>query len=351
MRSIRCGNPYFPFNFPPTGWAFWTAVACRSQNTALSLAWGRSAAATARAPSRCPTCRASATDATGQGQGCRSVPRRNERGRVDRAAHFGDADPHSHAASFLEAADTSYPTPACAPVTEGLAYTTGSQPLTQMAFRACLTGGGPTHNNMRPTDRSILLALQGIFRRALKQRTSTTFVTASCGKESRVADNTSTNTEDEANAEGTGESGANSEANGADVAGADAPAMDAAPPPGSVPVTVMGNLTSVSAAIRIGTQWVRPTNPPPASTWFVVIDLTFLQVVANVVSTSKDQVPPALGPYVGNPGFLLIVDSIQWRWDSVPQGALYSLRVQVRVWSRPCEQFTHNGRVNLGHHG
>jgi hypothetical protein len=87
----------------------------------------------------------------------------------------------------------------------------------------------------------------------------------------------------------------------------------------------MGNLTSASTGIRIGTQWVRTTSaPPPGSTWFVVIDLTFLQVVANVVSTSKDRVPPELGPYVGNPGFLLIVTSVAWRWDSVPQGALYA---------------------------
>jgi hypothetical protein len=100
--------------------------------------------------------------------------------------------------------------------------------------------------------------------------------------------------------------------------------MGAAPPPGSVPVTVMGTMSNGGAGMRIGKQWVWPGSPPLNSTWFVVVDLTFLQVVANVVSTSKDQVPPALGPYIGNPGFLLIAVSIAWRWDSVPQGALYS---------------------------
>jgi hypothetical protein len=100
--------------------------------------------------------------------------------------------------------------------------------------------------------------------------------------------------------------------------------MGAAPPPGSVPVTVMGTLNYPQGGIRIGTQWVWANNPPANSTWFVVVDLTYLQVVANVVSTSKDQVPPALGPYIGNPGFLLIVTSMGWRFDQVPQGALYS---------------------------
>ena len=127
-----------------------------------------------------------------------------------------------------------------------------------------------------------------------------------------MADNTNTNTEDEADPEGSGE----------DVAGEDVPATSS--PPGSVPVTVMGTVSNGGAGIRIGKQWVWPGSPPLNSTWFVVVDLTFLQVVANVVSTSKDQVPPALGPYIGNPGFLLIAVSIAWRWDSVPQGALYS---------------------------
>ncbi|MEA2572782.1 MAG: hypothetical protein QOH93_80 [Chloroflexia bacterium] len=96
-------------------------------------------------------------------------------------------------------------------------------------------------------------------------------------------------------------------------------------PAGSVPVTVMGNLGQAFAGIRIGTQpYIWPNNPPANSTWFVVIDLTYLQVVANVVSTSTNQVPPALGPYIGNPGFLLITTSIGWTFDHVPQGALYS---------------------------
>lgn len=139
-----------------------------------------------------------------------------------------------------------------------------------------------------------------------------------------MADNTNTNAEGGAGANAADEAGVGQMA-GAEAAAEGAVAGDVAPPPGSVPVTVMGNLTSASVAIRIGTQWVRTTNaPPPGSTWFVVIDLTFLQVVANVVSTSKDQVPPALGPYIGNPGFLLIATSVAWRWDSVPQGALYS---------------------------
>ena len=145
-----------------------------------------------------------------------------------------------------------------------------------------------------------------------------------------MADNTNTSTSTEG---GAGADAAGEEADGGQLAGAEAAAepagegalaADAAPPAGSVPVTVMGNLTSPTAAIRIGTQWVRPNNPPAGSTWYVVIDLTFLQVVVNELSNSRDQVPPALGPYVGNPGFLLVATSIAWRWDSVPQGALYS---------------------------
>lgn len=140
-----------------------------------------------------------------------------------------------------------------------------------------------------------------------------------------VADNTDTNTQGGAGANAAGEESGAGNVAGAEAASEGALAAEVAPPPGSVPVTVMGNLTSPSVGIRIGTQWVRTTSaPPPASTWFVVIDLTFLQVVANVVSTSKDQVPPELGPYIGNPGFLLIATSVAWRWDSVPQGALYA---------------------------
>ncbi len=98
-----------------------------------------------------------------------------------------------------------------------------------------------------------------------------------------------------------------------------------AAPAGSVPVTVMGNLGQAFAGIRIGTQqMIWPNNPPLNSTWFVVVDLTYLQVVANVVSTSTSQVPPALGPYIANPAFMLIAVSIGWTFDHVPQGALYS---------------------------
>ena len=152
-----------------------------------------------------------------------------------------------------------------------------------------------------------------------------------------MADNTNTNAADATNADSADAEAAGAEASAAanadaanadsadaEAAGAEASAMGAAPPAGSVPVTVMGTLAYPQAGIRIGTQWVWPNNPPANSTWFVVVDLTYLQVVANVASTSNSQVPSALGPYIGNPGFLLIAVSMAWRFDQVPQGALYS---------------------------
>jgi hypothetical protein len=141
-----------------------------------------------------------------------------------------------------------------------------------------------------------------------------------------VANNTNTNADDAADAADAADTGASAvDADAADVADADASAMAMAAPAGSIPVTVMGNLGQAFAGIRIGTQqMIWPNNAPLNSTWFVVVDLTYLQVVANVVSTSTTQVPPALGPYIANPGFMLIAVSLGWTFDHVPQGALYS---------------------------
>jgi microcystin-dependent protein len=60
----------FPFNFPPTGWAFCDGQLMPiSQNTALFSLSAPCTAATARAPSRFPTCRAARPCSPARGRG------------------------------------------------------------------------------------------------------------------------------------------------------------------------------------------------------------------------------------------------------------------------------------------
>lgn len=129
-----------------------------------------------------------------------------------------------------------------------------------------------------------------------------------------MADNANTNT---ASASGTAGAGTSQAA----ATGGAAPGGN-----GNVPMAIVGSLATDWANVVIGNNFIDP-NPNPApnnSYWFVVIDLTNLNVVANVTSTSNSDLPSQLNPYVGNPQYLLILTTVGLTFDNLPVGALYS---------------------------
>ncbi len=122
---------------------------------------------------------------------------------------------------------------------------------------------------------------------------------------------------------------ANTNATGAATDQAAATGGGAAGGNGNVPVAVLGSLATDWANVVIGYSannfiWPTPNPAPVNSYWYVVIDLTNLNVVANVTSTSNSDVPSQVSAYAGNPQYLLILTTIGLRFDNLPVGALYS---------------------------
>lgn len=94
---------------------------------------------------------------------------------------------------------------------------------------------------------------------------------------------------------------------------------------GNVPVTVEGSFGQYpyGRLVIAGKGYYGPNNAQANSYWFVVVDLTTLDVVVNEVSADGDQIPASVQQYDGNPQYLLILSSLALRTDNVPQGALY----------------------------
>ena len=159
----------FPFNFPPTGWAFCNGQLIPiSQNTALFALLGTFYGGDGKSTFALPNLLDSAPMQTGQGQGL-SLRSLGEQSGVESITLLVSEIPfHTHTLkASINPADNKLPNPALVlgVSTEGLAYTSGNPPLTQMAFQGLSPAGGSLpHNNMQPyLTLNFCIAMQGIF--------------------------------------------------------------------------------------------------------------------------------------------------------------------------------------------
>ena len=159
----------FPFNFPPTGWAFCDGQLMPiSQNTALFSLLGTFYGGDGKSPFALPDLQGSAPMQPGQGQGL-SERFLGEMSGVETITLLVSEIPlHTHTAMVApDLADVQGPTTATC-----LARPDGATPLNatgggtvQFAFQALPpAGGGLPHNNMQPyLTLNFCIALQGIF--------------------------------------------------------------------------------------------------------------------------------------------------------------------------------------------
>jgi hypothetical protein len=96
-----------------------------------------------------------------------------------------------------------------------------------------------------------------------------------------------------------------------------------------VPATALSRYTQTWAPtqLAIGTQVYVPTgNPNPDMNyfWYVVVDLTNLNVVVNEVLEDETSVPPDVQKYAGNAQYFLFVITNVANGYNIPQGNLYT---------------------------
>jgi microcystin-dependent protein len=158
----------FPFNFPPTGWAFCDGQLMPiSQNTALFSLLGTVYGGDGKSTFALPDLQGNAPMQPGQGQGL-SQRFLGEQSGVETITLLVSEMPfhtHSIMASQRDAIDR-IPGPATQPaVGVALSYYAPAANFTPMAFQALSpAGGGLPHNNMQPyLTLSFCIALQGIF--------------------------------------------------------------------------------------------------------------------------------------------------------------------------------------------
>ena len=166
----------FPFNFPPTGWAFCDGQLMPiSQNTALFSLLGTTYGGDGKSTFGLPNMQGNAPMQQGQGQGLSDVFL-GETGGTETVTLLQTEIPvHTHIFQGCDAdATTANPTnqlPAKGLWDNGTsfgvvgAYSTTTPPNAQMAFQALSPyGSGLPHNNMQPyLTLNFCIALQGIF--------------------------------------------------------------------------------------------------------------------------------------------------------------------------------------------
>jgi microcystin-dependent protein len=161
----------FPFNFPPTGWAFCDGQLMPiSQNTALFSLLGTTYGGDGKSTFALPDMQGNAPMQPGQGQGL-SLRDLGEMSGVESITLLQSEMPvhtHSIRAHNIDAADTQNPSAdtSLAQSNQGQAYqTVANANLTLMAFQSLPPpGGGLPHNNMQPyLTLNFCIALQGIF--------------------------------------------------------------------------------------------------------------------------------------------------------------------------------------------
>lgn len=160
----------FPFNFPPTGWAFCNGQLMPiSQNTALFSLLGTTYGGDGKSTFALPDLQGSAPMQPGQGQGL-SLRDLGEQSGVESITLLVSEIPlHSHAlmADALDASDLNAPASnrVLALSTGVQAYQTATAGAAPMAPQALPpAGGGLPHNNMQPyLTLNFCIALQGVF--------------------------------------------------------------------------------------------------------------------------------------------------------------------------------------------
>jgi hypothetical protein len=112
-------------------------------------------------------------------------------------------------------------------------------------------------------------------------------------------------------------------------------AAPAATAPNNIPVSAMGRFAPGSSgysALAIGTNHPNWYNLNPSADasfwWLVVVDLTNLNVVANVLGNGYD-VPPAVQGYLNNPQYFLFCIGNCLQGFQIPFGAFYTFLQQV----------------------
>lgn len=161
----------FPFNFPPTGWAFCDGQLMPiSQNTALFALLGTTYGGDGKSTFALPDMQGNAPMQPGQGQGL-SLRDLGEMSGVESVTLLVSEIPvhtHSLATHNLDFADIQNPSPTAllGKSADGFAYqTTVNANLTLLAPQALPpAGGGLPHNNMQPyLTLNFCIALQGVF--------------------------------------------------------------------------------------------------------------------------------------------------------------------------------------------
>ena len=159
----------FPFNFPPTGWAFCNGQLMPiSQNTALFSLLGTTYGGDGKSTFALPDMQGNAPMQPGQGQGL-SLRDLGEMSGVESITLLVSEMPlHTHQlrAFTVTPGDNTVPGPAIslAGTAGGNGFNAGTN-LQMMAFQALPpAGGGLPHNNMQPyLALNFCIALQGIF--------------------------------------------------------------------------------------------------------------------------------------------------------------------------------------------
>ena len=160
----------FPFNFPPTGWAFCDGqIMPISQNTALFALLGTTYGGDGKSTFALPDMQGNAPMQPGQGQGL-SLRDLGEMSGVETVTLIVSEIPfHTHnLRGNFNQADLNDPSPArcLAAAGTGFLYQSDSASnLTQMAPQALPPAGGSLpHNNMQPyLTLNFCIALQGVF--------------------------------------------------------------------------------------------------------------------------------------------------------------------------------------------
>ena len=159
----------FPFNFPPTGWAFCDGqIMPISQNTALFALLGTTYGGDGKSTFALPNLQGSAPMQPGQGQGL-SLRDLGEMSGVESVTLLVSEIPvHTHTLMVsAEISDQQIPNPnsALGRSGGGNAWNTAVANVVQLAPQALApAGGGLPHNNMQPyLTLNFCIALQGVF--------------------------------------------------------------------------------------------------------------------------------------------------------------------------------------------
>jgi microcystin-dependent protein len=161
----------FPFNFPPTGWAFCDGQLMPiSQNTALFSLLGTTYGGDGKSTFALPDMQGNAPMQPGQGQGLSLRSLGELSGSETITLLTSEIPIHTHnlmASSSDPAESNDHTNNALSRSSKGNAYVPNpsAQSITQMAFQSLTpAGGGLPHSNMQPyLTLSFCIALQGIF--------------------------------------------------------------------------------------------------------------------------------------------------------------------------------------------